>query len=627
MAENEVAPVTVGPDTRPETKPWQDKLVRHCLSLYEDFGKSQYRTNKIDEIKESHRTYDQKAVEDDWPFPNASNIVLPLTAITVDNTEPRLVAGLIGKEPIVQLEMVGTKNTKDEATEVIEEWFNKELMNVVKIKPVAISMVHTLLLEGTLYPVPKYEVVEKKKRVFVLDGKTGKPIADPETGLRQTEELNELVREGGGIDLIPFTDIYVADDVGTIEEWEAADKIRKIRPTYAELQRTANAGMNIGWMNIGPWLVTEKTKTVDPAPGQEVSGVEVTGKEVIEAIECHVTYPIYQDQEKEENEQTNFEEERIICTIALQSQTLIRMCKQTDLLMENDSIIKRMRLYPEAGKSYGTAVYGKLKGIQEGGSELFNLITNITFLTMMPWYFYDAKSGLRGETEIEPGKGIKVDDVAGIKMVEFAINPQQYLQFFSTIMMFWEKIGNISDTQIGRTREKDTTATEIMTVVQEGNIKHNYSVETFKEEFMMVLRTLYDMYYERMNPEKKILHKGVEIPMPWPMMRRDYRFLLTGSTESANKLIRRKEREDLMQMLGQDPYIIPTKPREELLEAYGENQPEEWINPQVKQVVDAVMQNPELAQVIGQYMAEKAAVQDAIGTKEKMNANRGAAAA
>ena len=78
-------------------------------------------------------------------------------------------------------------------------------------------------------------------------------------------------------------DVFCADDLGTIDDWENADKIIKVRPTYSELFQNKDS-----YMNIGPWLLSEETKRKltekDKSPDQMVAGVDVTGKEAIEEL-------------------------------------------------------------------------------------------------------------------------------------------------------------------------------------------------------------------------------------------------------------------------------------------------------------------------------------------------------
>jgi len=85
----------------PPDRPDFEKLIKHCMDLYELFKKSKYREKVKKEILESRRVYDQISQKTDFPWPDASNLVLPLYAITLDNLEPRIVAALMGREPIV----------------------------------------------------------------------------------------------------------------------------------------------------------------------------------------------------------------------------------------------------------------------------------------------------------------------------------------------------------------------------------------------------------------------------------------------------------------------------------------------------------------------------------------------
>jgi len=76
-------------------------------------------------------------------------------------------------------------------------------------------------------------------------------------------------------------------------------------------------------------------------------------------------------------------------------------------------------------------------------------------------------------------------------------------------------------------------------------------------------------------------------------MRRPYKFRLTGSTEKANRLIERKENEDIFQMTNQDPLINQKKIREDLLKSYGRDNVEDYISPEINQLIQAFIAAPE----------------------------------
>lgn len=607
-------------------------LVDHCMDLYDKFSKSVYRKNKIVEIERSRKVYEQLQEKTDFPFKDASNLILPLLMITVDNLEPRIVAGLVGKEPIINMELEGGGH--DEMVDIQKAWFNGELKNVVNIKAVAMQIIHDLLLDGTVYPVPKYETKDTLRRDFVRQsGITAQimhkvrtlfsdggpdPLVIGQDGLPVMQDVKESLFDGGKIELVPFTDIYCPDDAGTIDDWEQCDKIRRVRPTYGELMSNRN---KLGYMNIGNWLITHK-KGRDASevggsgnpqsPTQKIASANITGAETISCLEFHIKYYINKDEDREETEQTDFTEDQLIVTIAEDSKIIIRVVQQRELNMNNETLVKRIRLNPENGRSFGTGIYGKIKSSQDGASEMINVIINSAYILMMLWYFYDDSSGLAGEVEIFPGAGIKVDSVKGILFPTINIRPDQFLDIINLFINLWERSGNIANNQVGRQRDKETTATEVLADIQEANIKFDYQAEITRDEFIAVLKTLYDLYYQYMPINKTFLYGGKQVRIPRQSMKRNFKWTLTGSTGLANKLVERKQAEDLMKMTAGNPLINPIQITQDLLKAYDKTDIEKYLNPQVNAMLQAFMQNPEIGQVIQKYLQTKAETVQAI---------------
>jgi len=582
-------------DTEKPQDPLHEVLVKYCIDdLYKVYEKSEYRKAKMAEIKEARRTYEQKAEDTVFPWAGASNVVLPMETISVDNLEPRLIAGLTGKKPIIAFDPTGHL---DEEGEILEKWFNDELDDVVRIEEVGRNIVHTLLIEGTRFSVVQYEKRKSIKREFLFD-EQGNIAIDEKTRTPQIEEAEDTVFEGAKDVTIPFNDMYIPDDIGAMEEWEDADKIRKVRIPYGDLVNKKDAS---GYLNIGPWLLPEdvqkKLKEKDKSPSQQVAGVDVTGKDLVEGIECHISYPIHNlkdiDEDTDSKERAEYKNERVIVTVALEAELVIRKILQRDANMNNQSVLKRQRLFPEEGRSFGTGIHGKMKAIQEGASGVFNRMMNVADVVLLPWYFYEENAGVQGRQEVKPGEGVKVEDISKIKFPEFKVNPGQYIEFLRTFFDLWERVMSISEPQIGKQKSEKTTATEIMAVIQEGNIKHNYQAETFKEEFLSIIRTMYDLYYQYMPYDKTIPYGGEMIPFPRAFMRRPNNFRLTGSTEMSNKLIERKENEDLFSMTINDPFFNPMAIREDLLKSYGRENTQKYLNPEAYEVLQLFIEYPE----------------------------------
>jgi len=598
----------------PPDRPDFEKLIKHCIDLYELFKKSKYREKVKKEIVESRRVYEQISQKTDFPWPDASNMVLPLYAITLDNLEPRIVAALLGRDPLVTFQPP-EMTQKNDMVRMYEDWWQHELKNTVGIYEFGRRMVHKLLLEGVVFAIPSYTIEEATRSDFLYDA-NGNVVA--ENGIPRIIDITEPVFEGGQIELVPFEKLYYPDNIGTLKEWNECDKIREMEMTYAELWQLKDES-DAGWMDIGPWLLSHVQKTGNHATGEsegineEIYGTEITGKEVIDLIECHITYPIYQDQyEPDEGKQRDFREERILVTIATQSRKVVRYVLQRDIHFPNKSLIKRIRLFPEDGLSCGKPLLSKMKAIQEGASDIFNLLVNIAYVVAVPWFFYEDKTGMSGEKRIYPGAGIKVDSVKGLEFPKFQFSPAELIPVIQTLFTLWERAGNIADLQIGRLSQKGNTATEVLQTLQEGNIKFNYQATTIKDEFIELLQALYDHYYQHMPMDKTFYWAGKPVMLSRKTMKAGWQFALSGSTEQANKLIERKENEDLYGLLRADPLANGPEILKDLLKSYGRTELERYINPAVNMILAALHEAPEVVQVVQKYMQTKAETQQLV---------------
>lgn len=580
-------------EMRPEDKR-HENLVRYCIDLHKEIGKSTYRKAMIALIQEAREVYEQKAEETTFPWPKASNEVLPFETITVDNLEPRLVAGLIGRDPIVAFKEVGGQ--LDETDEVLQKWWNDELRDMIKIDIIARNVVHTLLLEGTRFSIPKYDTNDDDIRMDFQYGEDG-TIQIDDKGNPVMIETSEQGFEGGTDEQIPFSNMFIADDVDTQEKWEDADKIREIDYSYTELMDKQGSSGFIS-NNIGTWLlptkVQKRLEEQDKTPSQIVAGVDITGKENIKCIECHISYPTQNLDEDDLEKLDLYEQQKCIVTVAIESNLCINKVLLRDVNMNNQSVINRIRLFAEEGRSYGTPIHGKMKSIQKGASNIFNRMMNVADIVLLPWYFHEAGAGIPDDKQkIMPGEGVEVEDISKIMFPKWNIDVARYIDLFNIFISLWERLSAMSEPRTGKPSEQQKTATEIMSVIEEGNVRFNYQSETFKEEFLSIIRTLYDLYYQWMPYEKIIMYGGKQIPLPRRDMRRPYKFRLTGSTEKANRLIERKENEDIFTLTNQDPIINQVKIREDLLKGFGRDNVEDYIAPEVNKLIQAFIAAPQ----------------------------------
>lgn len=607
------------------------ELVDFCLDLHSDFESSELRQEKLANIKESYRVYHQKEPKADKLWKGESKLELPLHAITVDNMEPRIAAGLIGKLPILNFEAEDMQTDSRQETklgqpqnpnqpqppisendpiDVLEYVFNRELDGTVKIKQKTATIVHKCLLEGTVFAIPEYDEVYVKTRKYMyetidsMDLNTGAPISEEviaidEDGNAITEDIVDKKTIGGTINFVNFEDVFVSDDA---EDWEKSNVIRVVRPSYASLMRKKDSK---GYMNIGSWLLGDEKDERDDE--QATGEIKKTNTNFIECLECVVHYTFRND--KDEDEVNDWTEEKYVVTIVKNTGLLIRFLPLIELNFKNEHLLKRIRFFREDGKAYGYSMYEKIKAIQKGATDIYNQAINATTISIIPWFMASATAGLPKEMSLKPGVGIEVDNPNEVIFPKFNTNPRNAIVFIEMFIGFWERVGSISDIQIGRINDssKDVTATETLNALQEGNIRNNYQAVCIKEDFISLLKTLYDLYYQHLPYDATFIYRGEIVKIPRKAMERSVTFKLVGSSDMANQALTMKRAEAMFNALRNDPMANPLELIQDYVEAYNQDAPRgKYINPAMGQIAAALPANPEIPQVIQQYLQSKA---------------------
>jgi hypothetical protein len=615
-------------------------LVEWCLDLHKQFSDSACRKLKAEEIVASVEAYEQVEKKVSEPWEGAHNVPLPLTTISLDNLEPRLVAGLVGKQPYVRFDTDAWPET-DETTE-LEQWFNDELKNTVKIETFAGQLIHKLLQDGTVYPQACYDYKDALRRDFMFAGQepagikkaaqiyaeqvkgaqaAGQPAPELPPDLAEmqqtkvvggvyvhadgrpvTMETTEKVFEGGQAKLLEWSDVFVPDLIPD-NDWEQIPVLHRVNYTYGELQR--NKKMQVGWKNIGTWLIRDAMSDTEAGDGAQYAKdqVSVTGKETIECLICYVSYT-RRDLGQTDEDVKDWSEDRYVATVAVKSRTLIRLQLLREVNYSNRHIVRRIPMFPEFGKSYGTSIYGKMKSIQKMANEVFNMSLNTAEIILIPWFLFGSSVGWKGEKKkLRPGVGIPVDSTKDILFPTFPINPAQFFEYLQFIVQFWERLFNVGDLQIGRESSNTKTATEALAVIQEGNISHNYRSVSLKEGFLELITVLYDLYYQHLPLEHTWTMGTKKVVIERSKMRRARNFRLTSSSEMANKLIERQSKEDLWMKVKEGHALGVGNLMEGwtmLLKAFGVEDPERMTSPMVSMVIKTLQEFPETADLFMQ---------------------------
>ena len=640
----------------------EQDLVSHIFDLYDQFKRSEYRAKKIEAAKQNRKNYDQEvdAKQRNWPWQGASCLNLPFVTIAVDNIEPRIVAALEGKgNEICRFADVGKE---DKVTAALQDWFNDEMVYRVQLRRFIRGLVHDICLGGTVYATLTYTTQEEVRTDFkfvmapviqqdpatgqpainpetgipmiAVDEKTGSPILqptgeierDPETGAFLTEDYLDTLFQGGSLDILELSSIYCADDA---ENWEDADVIREVNLYYGDLCQWQEDG-ETGWQSIDKFIYSEAIEISTEGDQDESvksrGETRVHGRKLIPCLEAHIRWDGQSSSDRDAGKFVG--SQKIVAVVTKTTRRLIRLCLQRELNFQNRKLIRRLRMFPEFGKSMGTALATKLREVQTGASDTFNLVINSAFICMIPWYFYDPDTtGIGKQIDLIPGRGVPCKNPGDVKFPTFAVNPSQFIEFINIFVSLWERLSSVSDVQVGRAPEitgnRAQTATATMMQVQESNVKHSYSGKTLQEEFSDILDIMYDLYYMYAPMEIVWEQAGDQKIISKLDMRKRRRFVLTGTTETANKYIDRMDAETLYNLAKDEPLADRAKAFEELLREYGKHDPKSYIDPQVNQLLETYLQDPQgVMQAMAEY-AQKIMLQRQIQEQEEIAARGG----
>jgi len=191
-----------------------DLLIPARLSTEKTEALRRYLKNRVRELKDSMKElYEEKIVKwraayearpreeaRQFPFQNASNLVIPLIAIHTDTLHAQIMAAIFKTDPLVVAKILGEFGPQ---SELFKESY-EEFMQYVGIEPEELDL-YRVYNEG-MREVIKYGMMtikspwEKKLRDFLIPGGDG-------TGTER-DFLSKTMYEGPRPEKLPFTSFY-----------------------------------------------------------------------------------------------------------------------------------------------------------------------------------------------------------------------------------------------------------------------------------------------------------------------------------------------------------------------------------------------------------------------------------
>jgi len=607
------APTPLADEPAPAGTEQLDDLAQYCRDLFFEYSGSSYRKKKLEDTAEGRKRYDGDFPGKAFPWAGCSNKSMQLEAITVDNLEPRLKAQLISDEEFIQAAPVGEEDAAN--AQAVKKFMLWALRNNMKLNDHIMPICHDLLLDGTVDLIPIWEEKERTTRIRttrqILTGPGGQQIPAEQIPPQMVQQLAMMGFQEQAVDgfeerpqtdfkvrleVVPLTSAYFPD---TWENWDEMPYLRMIYPTLDELKQLSdeNGGPYFGIDDALVQNPETREQTDDDKSRQGIKHSEYT-KEV-EICECYVKW----------------QEQWMIVSFANKAGWReVRRQPVQDVYWHGRKPVHRLRLFPDSKGSMGTGIPRKITHLSTGIDDLYNQMVDNGTIQNMPFGFLKTGASWTAlDLGMSPGKLTPIPRDSDIIWPNWPGQGERFIAFINVLLGFFERLISLSDYHLGgesKTAGKGgETFSGMSLIVQEGNIKHQYTGEGLRGGFNRILTDVYSLYAQNMpsNAKRRVFEneQWVFEPIDTAAIQGNFDIMLQISDASANKMLNRREKVELYQMLGKNPTADMNKATEELLRAYGIREPKEWLNQALMMLVQALQQAPELPQVIQAYMQKK----------------------
>lgn len=602
-----------------EDKKSDDDLVTYFRDLFSDYEKSQYRADKVKEAEESREQYDGYRNTKDFPWPECSNYSMMIPAIVVDNLEPRLVASVAGKDRDI-IEAIPNSSRGTETAREVELFAEWALAHNVKWQMHVPAWIHDVLLDSTGYIFPRYEEKKLKrgKRFtgnVVVDGVTRQRL-DRETAvlyqqagyMLDTEYVDEIQQKEVKVfrvvnEYASISEVYGPD---LCPEWDDTPTIRQQFVKYDDLveQSQDNGGV---YINITEELKKERksTRSNDDLPiGSSNDGTKPEETDERSEIEILTLYDKY-----------DLGDGRDWCIISMakDSETIIRKQYVRDVYYGLEGKpVKRLVIFPDYGKQYGTSIPQKIRHFTGAINDCLNQMIDSGTVQINPWFFYGSDVGIQDELDISPGGANPVvGNASSIVFPNVGVKANVYIEFINLITAYLERLVALSSYQSGAEDQVmgqgAGTAAGMRMILQEAQIKHTYQAKPIKEQLGEIIKLDILLYAWYMPTDVDLALPGGDIirKVNIDALQQDYDFTLRISDSAYNNMMSRYEAQELLALSAQLPFANQMQLFMDLLNAYDKKNPEAYTDQNFMMLLQAAAQNPEIPQVVQQYMQEK----------------------
>jgi len=507
----------------------EDELRDYILREVEESKNAQQ--SRISEVGEFTKRYEAKRSisgllgwgenpktnPKDEPWGGCSDVGIPIDAFTVEGLLPRFLKVCYGSKPIVWVRGTGQSDIQQAPT--VQEALNYQLTRLIKIYRRMKLIFKTVTLEGDGFAKC---VWEKETRpfntvIYYLQNPTTGEFARNQDGtpmevksdfepqpdatgviptLFKTEKQEKrVIYEGPAVYGRTIKELIVPKDADTpeIDEWDW------ICDTY-EVTFDFLAG-NEGDMKEGKFQNVDKIRDEILAKSSDHNKAM---RKPIKIYEWYGTYDIDEDEQDEE----------IVAFICPEYKVLLGWMLSPFPVRP----FFHYQIIPMEGRAFGKGVPEFLVGLRDMIDAIFNQMIDRGSINNNP----PIITPVEHEEELNPfGPGVKwkTENPAGYRVLELPKSEQIEFTKMEFLLAMVQKLFGVTDYSLGTesTIASNRTATGIMTIVGEGNIKFDDMIRALQDvnedlyDFIVMLNSenlddnfIYQLTEQQGNPFKTI---------------------------------------------------------------------------------------------------------------------------
>jgi hypothetical protein len=461
--------------------------------------------------------YEVAGTTPSFPWYGAADYFVPMTEWIVDAVWSRVNESLFSQEPAMMAQ--GQDSMSIESQDGVTDFVDQVLREKVKLR----ENIEFFFKQMIKIPfavckytwVTEYDPVIRKEKVHVF---VNQMTGDTQTILPDDPEadMKQMQMHANGYEPAGMQDYWVKQDKPLIDEPQLtyvkfADYVwcpgsKKGKRLYWEGDRCWYTMQELSnYANADIFLKEAVSKVKTAAVSRELEGVDREVAKRSALRECFHYYgrlPFNQANEVDFDSPEAIEQEVHLIVDYKEKELLYFSLWEYSREPWPDRVYIR-ESYEETEEFEGRSLVMKLYMTQKYLNQFYNQIMNNAMIAMQKVFV--KKRSQSGEAEesltVHPGAVWEEDNPGDIRVLEMGDLKQVSWELETSLMNFAERISNISNFQSGVGTEAGDgkkTATEVTSVIAEGNIGMNRFIQRCHGVLQKICKWTVDYYYERM---------------------------------------------------------------------------------------------------------------------------------